>query len=81
MQINVKLFAAARQYCGCEDVTLELADDATVRDLRASLATDYPALDAILPASMIALDHDYASDDRHLDAGVEVALIPPVSGG
>ena len=81
MQINVKLFAAARQYCGCADVTVELGDGATVRDLRASLANDYPALDAILPASMIAINHDYAADDRNIDAGVEVALMPPVSGG
>lgn len=81
MKVNVKLFAAARQYCGCDDVTIELGDDATVRELRASLAIDYPALDAILPASMIAIDHDYAADDRSLDDGVEVALIPPVSGG
>ena len=81
MQINVKLFAAARQYCGREDVTVELGEVATVRDLRATLASDYPALVEILPASMIAINHDYATDDRNINAGVEVALIPPVSGG
>ena len=81
MHVNVKLFAAARQYCGCDDVTVELDEDATVRDLRASLAADYPALDAIIPASMIAINHDYAADDRKIDTNAELALIPPVSGG
>ena len=81
MKINVKLFAAARQNCGCEDVTVELDDAATVGDLRISLETRYPALGTILPVSMVALNHDYARDDEPIGAGTEVALIPPVSGG
>ena len=81
MKVNVKLFAAARQSCGREDVTVEVGETATVRDLRTSLAAAYPALDMILPASMIAIDHDYAADDRPIGPGAEVALIPPVSGG
>ena len=81
MKITVKLFAAARQCCGSEEVHVELDDGANVRDLRAALATAHPTLDAILPASMVAIDHDYASDDRRVDGKAEVALIPPVSGG
>ena len=30
---------------------------------------------------MIAIDHQYATDETHIVANAEIALIPPVSGG
>jgi len=81
MTINVKLFAAARQCSGREEVAIELSAGATVGDLRAALATACPELNALLPASMVAVDHDYAANDQVLPDRAEVALIPPVSGG
>jgi molybdopterin synthase catalytic subunit len=81
MKVIVKLFAAARQYCDCDQIAIELPHGATVQDLRRSLADAHPKLNALLPSSMIALDHDYAGDTTEIPSGAEVALIPPVSGG
>ena len=81
MEVNVKLFAAAREFAGCDEVTLTLPDGASVGQLRSTLEADYPQLSALLPSSMIAVDHDYAGDGAEISAGSEVALIPPVSGG
>ena len=81
MNIDVKLFAAARQYCGCDQVSIDLEGDATVGELRAALAEAHPSLQAILPSSMIALNHDYADDETPIPEDAEIALIPPVSGG
>ena len=81
MQVKVKLFAAARQQCSADEVAVDVDDRATVGELRAALARTYPALDAILAASMVAIDHDYAADHCEIRPGSDVALIPPVSGG
>jgi molybdopterin synthase sulfur carrier subunit len=82
MIISVKLFAAARQLAGeVEQVELDLPDDANVADLRRELALAVPALAPLLPLAMIAMDTEYVGDDTKLIAGVEIACIPPVSGG
>ena len=81
MEVKIKLFAAARQTCGQEEVAVEVQSGATVGDLKQSLITAFPNLRTILPTSMVAIDHDYADDSRKIDSHVEIALIPPVSGG
>jgi molybdopterin converting factor subunit 1 len=79
--LTVLLFAAARDLAGTDTATVALAPGATVADLRAALARDFPALAALLAKSAVAVDHDFAEDDRVLVGGDEVAVIPPVSGG
>lgn len=81
MLISVHLFARARDLAGADVVRVELPDDATVADLRRGLAADYPALAGLLERSALAVNDDFAEDSRVLSANVEVALLPPVSGG
>ena len=76
MRVTVRLFAVLRERAGAREVTLELPDGARVRDAIA-------ALDGVadgLPVVM-AVNREYAGEDAPLDAGDELALIPPVSGG
>jgi molybdopterin converting factor subunit 1 len=77
----VLLFAAARDLAGTDTATVSLALGATVAQLRAALARDFPALAKLLAKSAVAVNHDFAEDDRVLTPGDEVAVIPPVSGG
>jgi molybdopterin synthase catalytic subunit len=81
LSLTVLLFAAARDLAGAESATVELPSDATAGQLRAALARDFPALAALLAKSAVAVNHDFADDDRVLTPGDEVAVIPPVSGG
>jgi molybdopterin converting factor subunit 1 len=81
MTARVLLFAAARQLAGREVVELELADGATVHQLRTALAAEVPALAPLLPHLMFAINTDYAGDDAVIPAAAEIACIPPVSGG
>jgi MoaE-MoaD fusion protein len=76
VQVNVRLFAMLRERAGASEVTLELPDGARVRDAVAELGD----LAGDLPLVM-AVNREYAPDDHVLDAGDELALIPPVSGG
>lgn len=81
MKLEVKLFAVARQRVGADAVTIEVADDARVSDVRQALCQQYPALSDVMRLMMVAVATDYASDDTLLRPGQEIALIPPVSGG
>jgi MoaE-MoaD fusion protein len=76
VQITVMLFAMLRERAGSRQLTLELPEGARVSDALAELGD----LTAGLPLVM-AVNREYAPEDHVLDAGDELALIPPVSGG
>ena len=76
VEVTVRLFAMLRERAGAAAVTLELPEGARVRDALdslAGLAEDVPLV--------MAVNREYASEEQVLDAGDELALIPPVSGG
>jgi molybdopterin converting factor subunit 1 len=81
MTVTVMLFAATRELAGADSVAVELAPGATVGDLRAELSRRVPALAGLLAKSALAVNHDFAENDRVLNSTDEVAVIPPVSGG
>lgn len=81
MNVEVKLFAIARQRVGAEQVVVAVESPATVRRLRAALAEQFPALAGDLRHMHIAIDAEYATDETPIREAAEVALIPPVSGG
>jgi len=78
----VRLFAVLRERAGRDLVELELDEGATVADALAALG-ELPELTrplAQLPVQL-AVNRDYASEQTRLEAGDELALIPPLSGG
>jgi len=81
MQINVLLFAAAKEAANCGTVSIEIPIDASASDVMDSLAHALPAIADLLPSCRLAIDNEYVSHDAPVSADCEVALIPPVSGG
>jgi molybdopterin converting factor subunit 1 len=81
MTFRVKLFAAMSELAGGESAEVELPDGATVGDLRREVAKQLPLARTLLNSSGIAVNHDFAENDRLLQPSDEVAVIPPVSGG
>jgi molybdopterin converting factor subunit 1 len=81
VKVQVQLFAGARDRAGSNVLEVELPDDATVADLRRELAQRHQSLGELLSRTLVAVDHEYASDDQTLSAENEIAIIPPVSGG
>jgi len=76
VEVTVRLFAMLRERAGAGEVVLDLPDGARVRDALdrlGELAQDMPLA--------FAVNREYAPEDRRLEAGDELALIPPVSGG
>ena len=75
--MTVHLFAAARDLAGA----VVHVEARTVGELRAALASQYPALAALLPRCAVAVNLAYAEDAQTLVSTDEVAVLPPVSGG
>ena len=81
MTLTVRLFARARDLAGADRVAVELSAGASVADLRRRLATSHPKLADLIDRCAVAVDAEFADDDRVLTEEDEIALLPPVSGG
>ena len=76
MRVTVRLFAMLRERAGSDRVELELPDGARVADALAAVEHLAGGLSLVM-----AVNREYAAEDQRLEAGDELALIPPVSGG
>ena len=76
MEVRVRLFAALRERAGADEIELQLPDGACVGDALESLGELTDGVPVVM-----AINREYADLAAPLQAGDEVALIPPVSGG
>jgi molybdopterin converting factor subunit 1 len=80
MNVTVLLFASYADSIGKAEIELALPPGSTVRDAVRQLST-LPGADRVPPTPLVAVNERYASLDRELAAGDELAIIPPVAGG
>jgi molybdopterin converting factor small subunit len=81
MRLRLLAFATAADALGANETGFEIADGATVGDLRSALSLAHPGLEPLWPRLAVAIDGLLAADTALLHDGAEVALLPPVSGG
>lgn len=81
MTIRVLLFAVLAQRVGLRELSLRLPDGATVGDALDALCAEHEAIASMRETIAFAADMEYVDRDFVLRDGVELALIPPVSGG
>lgn len=81
MMVKVKMFGSAKELTGGEPVEIELPESASVGELKRALSQAFPQLAELVSRSAVSVDQQYALDDTKLGPNLEVALIPPVSGG
>ena len=81
MKLNVFVFAAVKDRLGTDRLEIDLPEGSKVACLKEKLASQYPQLEDLLDHCAISVDHEYGDDATSLSEGVEIGLIPPVSGG
>jgi len=81
MKIRVVAFATAADALGAPEVELEVPAGTRVAALRKHLEEEHPDLAPLWPRIAIAVGGEIASPETALGEGLEVALLPPVSGG
>ena len=81
MIVKINLFAAAKDIIGSNHVEIVLEDSATIGDLKQTIVEQYPEMTDLIEKSTFSIDKEYAEDLKLLYHGIEIGLIPPVSGG
>ena len=81
MKIQVRLFAAVKEWAKASTVELDVKGGATVADVRGALLVRVPRLAEFGPQLRLAVNAQYANDATVILPDADVACIPPVSGG
>lgn len=80
MKINLKIFGIAKDLVGSPLLSVELDEGTTVTQLKDKLQNDFDGMKQ-MPNYMVAINGEYADEDRVVLHSEEVAIIPPTSGG
>lgn len=80
-KVTVLFFATLKDKAGTARGELELAEGATVADLKQQLWKQFPNLPNASSAMLVAVNKEYAFDQETIPPRAEIALFPPVSGG
>ena len=79
--LQIKLFAQASQLAGSPLIEIPWTDGDNVSVLKTRIAELHPKLVPLMPRLLVAVNNDYAEDERSIRTTDEVACFPPVSGG
>ena len=80
MQITIIGFGIAKDILGANSIQLDVAEGASVAQLKVSLFEQFPEFEK-LRSLAIAVNSEYAQDELSLSVQDDIVLIPPVSGG
>lgn len=81
MRCRVLLFAAARDLAQSDELAVDVSPPVTAGAVLDAIARGCPNLAPLLPVCRLAVDQSFVTADAAIPPGVELALIPPVSGG
>jgi len=80
MRFHVHLFARYAELFGTPEVSVTLAEDATVAELITALR-DLPGGESLPAIPFVAVNFEQSGTGRRLMPGDELALLPPLAGG
>ena len=81
IDVRVLFFGAARDAVGQGEAMLSLNVPATAAAAFEDLLAAFPSLHRFGRSLLFAINEEYATPDREVRAGDELAVFPPVSGG
>jgi molybdopterin converting factor subunit 1 len=81
VRVVVRVFAMLREAAGRSEWACDVPDGATPADVWAAAVRAYPELGRFSGATSCAVNEEFATMTTPLQAGDDVAFLPPVSGG
>jgi molybdopterin converting factor subunit 1 len=81
IKIQVLFFASIREMVGVDELEISLDENSTTNDLVLKLFELYPCLSSFEHSFSIAINRRVHREVVVLNAGDEVAVLPPISGG
>lgn len=82
--MTVRLFGMTKMLAGNRGtLSLALSGGTQVKDLVAAIDAAYPNIGELLLKKkvLVSVNQDIAQEDRELNDGDEIALLPPFAGG
>lgn len=79
--VKVLFFGAARDVVGHGEIEIGLKENSTAANAFEQVLEKFPDLRRFGRSLLLAVNQEYASADREVRDGDELALFPPVSGG
>ena len=76
MAVKIQLFGQIKQITGLSELTTDAAD---TDELMKEIAARFPLLENL--TCLIAVDRNIVQANTAIEAGQELALLPPYSGG
>lgn len=81
-RVTVSLYGSLASLAGSREREMAIPGPApTVADLRAAISRELPQLSDHVQHLAIGIGTQIVKDDAPLEAGQEISLLPPVSGG
>ncbi|MBP6611457.1 MAG: MoaD/ThiS family protein [Paludibacter sp.] len=77
---NLVMYGALKDFFPSK-MSLELADECTVKVLIGELKLKFPEASDVLSVCQLAVNDVFVSDEKFLLNGTEIVLLPPFSGG
>src|SRR3979490_1587710 len=81
ISVRILFFGAARDATGTDEAQLKLKPPFDSASAFEQVLQTYPDLRRFGKSLLLAVNQEYASPDREISDGDELALFPPVSGG
>jgi molybdopterin converting factor subunit 1 len=81
IRVNVLFFGQLKEFLGCAQESIELPHGSSIQDLFQHLASRNPDLQKFRNSLVASRNQEFAAWRTSLQAGDEVAFLPPVSGG
>jgi molybdopterin converting factor subunit 1 len=81
MNIQILFFASYRELLGTGEMTLQIPEGMSVAGMVAELRGRGGPFSVLPPYPVVAVNEEYAAEDRILEEGDVAAFIPPVAGG
>lgn len=79
--IRIRFFSVLREVTGVGEIDVDFAHGAAVADFERHLVEEYPEIAPYSRVWRTALNQRYVEGTAEVQAGDELALITPVSGG
>lgn len=81
MRIRVHLFAQLAEAVEARELTIELPEGVTIDGALTALSDQHEAIAQMRNTLAVAIDDRYVDGQTVVQDGMQIALIPPVSGG
>jgi MoaD family protein len=81
MKVRVRFYAQLRDLVGSGEMDVDLAEEATVRDLLDQIYAQKPKLRPHDKSILIGAGVEFVDRNHKLKPGDEISIMPPVQGG